>query len=61
MNNVNAVNNAVNCTVATTLMATPWWVSLLHAVNDTLSTVSVLCGAIIGITTVYRMYRKRVK
>ena len=51
------MTNAVNGGVATALLATPWWVDVLHAVSNTLSFVSVACGAVIGIHTVYRIIK----
>lgn len=49
----------VHSGMAATLVATPWWLEALHAISNTLSFVSVTCGAIIGVTTVYRMYRRK--
>ena len=52
------MNNAAQCGLATTLLATPFWADALHMISTALSTVSVVCGAIIGVTTVYRMFRR---
>lgn len=39
------------------LMTAPWWFDLVHAVNEVAATVSVVCGAIVGLAAVYHLFR----
>jgi hypothetical protein len=44
------------------LITTPLWAEqLLHLFNEAMTTISVTTGAIIGVVTVYRMWRGRTK
>jgi hypothetical protein len=44
------------------LITTPLWAEqLLHLFNTAMTTVSVTTGAIIGVVTLYRMWRGRKK
>ena len=41
------------------LIAAPWWVQLLGELNAILASVTALCGAIVGVTGVVRLWRSR--
>ena len=43
------------------LMAAPWWVQVIAELNFVLATISVLCGAIVGVAGVVRIWRGRRK
>ncbi len=42
--------------VGSVLMTTPLWVTLLREADLIASTIAAVCGAIIGIHAVYRLY-----
>ena len=41
------------------LIAAPWWVQLLGEINAILAFVTALCGAIVGVVGVVRLFRTR--
>jgi NADH:ubiquinone oxidoreductase subunit K len=41
------------------LIAAPWWVQLLGELNAILAFVTALCGAIVGVAGVMRLFRTR--
>ena len=41
------------------LIAAPWWVQLLGEPNAILAFVTALCGAIVGVAGVMRLFRAR--
>lgn len=41
------------------LIAAPWWVQLLGELNAILAFVTALCGAIVGVAGVLRLFRAR--
>ena len=43
------------------LVAAPWWVQLIGEINAVLALVTALCGAIVGVTGVVRLWRGRRK
>lgn len=43
--------------VSAVLMATPWWVSIIAEVNTIASAVAAICGAVVGIHAVYRIWK----
>lgn len=43
------------------LIAAPWWVQLIGEINAILALVTALCGAIVGIVGVARLWRNRRK
>jgi hypothetical protein len=40
------------------LMTTPVWAMLLHDISLWASTIAAVCGAILGIHAVYRLWRR---
>ena len=41
------------------LIAAPWWVQILGELNAILAFVTALCGAIVGVAGVVRLFRGR--
>ena len=41
------------------LIAAPWWVQLLGELNAILAFITALCGAIVGVAGVVRLFRSR--
>lgn len=39
------------------LVTTPWWSEWLDLVHQGFSTIAVICGAVIGVVSVYRMWK----
>lgn len=39
------------------LVSTPWWASTLETVNLVASTIAVVCGAIIGLHGVWKLWK----
>lgn len=40
------------------LMAAPWWAAALQDVSLVTSTVAAVCGAVVGIHAVYRIWKR---
>lgn len=41
------------------LFATPWWAAMIHDISALAGMIAAICGAIIGVHAVYRIYRGR--
>lgn len=48
----------VDAVIGTTLVTMPVWNYYLQFVNEIASMVAALCGAIVGLHAVYRLYEK---
>jgi NADH:ubiquinone oxidoreductase subunit K len=55
------VTAAAETVVGGVLVAAPWWVQLIGEINAILALVTALCGAIVGIVGVVRLWRTRRK
>lgn len=57
--NIANASPKVQIAVGGGLMTTPGWVMLFQNISIVASTIAAVCGAILGIAGVYRMWRRR--
>lgn len=53
--------DTTNAILSAGLLSTPIWIMVLREVSLIASTVAAICGAIIGVITVYRLIKRREK
>jgi hypothetical protein len=56
---LSVIDPRLQATASVPLITAPWWVDVLQNVSLVGSTIAAVCGAIVGLHAVVRLWRKR--